>query len=65
MLEEMMRGYEQAFEGDVDEEPPRPAQVKAGLRSAVRRTWKNLAQERIENTKPTIPWESIFGRSHD
>ncbi|PTT31199.1 MULTISPECIES: DUF2252 family protein [Pseudomonas] len=60
MLEEMMRGYEQAFEDDVDKEPPRPAQVKAGMRSAVQRTWKHLAQERIESTKPTIPLGKHF-----
>lgn len=60
MLEEMMRGYEQAFEGDSDDEPPRPAQVKAGMRSAVARTWKHLAQERIEDTRPTIPLGKHF-----
>jgi len=60
MLEEMMRGYESAFEDDVDEEPLRPAQVKAGMRSAVQRTWKNLAQERIEDTRPTIPLGKHF-----
>lgn len=60
MLEEMMRGYELAFEGDVDKEPPRPAEVKAGMRSAVRRTWKHLAQERIEDTRPTIPLGKHF-----
>ncbi|MFS2157427.1 DUF2252 family protein [Pseudomonas sp. Pseusp122] len=61
MLEEMMRGYEQAFESKNDEEePPRPAQVKAGMRSAVQRTWKHLAQERIEDTKPTIPLGKHF-----
>ncbi|POA50010.1 DUF2252 domain-containing protein [Pseudomonas sp. MPR-ANC1] len=60
MLEEMMRGYEQAFEGDLDEEPPRPAQIKAGMRSAVQRTWKHLAEERIENSKPTIPLGKQF-----
>ncbi|TPG80285.1 DUF2252 family protein [Pseudomonas arsenicoxydans] len=60
MLEEMMRGYEQAFKDDVDEEPPRPAQVKAGMRSAVQRTWKHLAKERIEDTRPTIPLGKSF-----
>jgi len=60
MLEEMMRGYEIAFEQSVDEEPPRPAQVTAGMRTAVRRTWKHLAQERIENTKPTFPLGKHF-----
>lgn len=60
MLEEMMQGYEQAFEDSDDEEPVRPAQVKAGMRSAVQRTWKHLAQERIEDTRPTIPLGKHF-----
>lgn len=60
MLEEMMLGYEQAFEDDVDEEPPRPVQVKAGMRNAVQRTWKHLAKERIEDTRPTIPLGKHF-----
>ncbi|WP_296257190.1 MULTISPECIES: DUF2252 domain-containing protein [unclassified Pseudomonas] len=60
MLEEMMVGYELAFESTVDEEPPRPAQVKAGMRSAVQRTWKHLAEERIEDMRPTIPLGKHF-----
>lgn len=60
MLEEMMVGYEQAFENTGDEEPQRPAQVKAGMRSAVQRTWKHLAQERIEDMRPTIPLGKHF-----
>lgn len=60
MLEEMMQGYELAFEDGADEEPARPAQVKAGMRSAVQRTWKHLAQERIEDTRPTIPLGKHF-----
>lgn len=60
MLEEMMRGYELAFEANVDEDPPRPAQVKAGMRSAVQRTWKHLAEERFEGTRPTIPLGKHF-----
>jgi uncharacterized protein (DUF2252 family) len=60
MLEEMMQGYEQAFENNADQDPPRPAQVKAGMRSAVQRTWKHLAQERIEDSRPTIPLGKHF-----
>ncbi|MCH5518213.1 DUF2252 domain-containing protein [Pseudomonas syringae] len=60
MLEEMMQGYEEAFWGDDDEEPDRPAQVKAGMRSAVQRTWKHLAKERFEGTQPTIPLGKHF-----
>lgn len=60
MLEEMMLGYEQAFKDKPDEAPPRPSQVKAGMRSAVARTWKNLARERIESVRPTIPLGKHF-----
>ena len=60
MLEEMMVGYEQAFKDKPDEAPPRPSQVKAGMRSAVERTWKNLARERIESARPTIPLGKHF-----
>jgi hypothetical protein len=60
MLEEMMVGYEQAFKDKPDAAPPRPSQVKAGMRSAVERTWKNLARDRIENVRPTIPLGKAF-----
>ncbi|AHG41283.1 hypothetical protein N018_14205 [Pseudomonas syringae CC1557] len=60
MLEEMMQGYEQAFMNTGDEEPDRPAQVKAGMRSAVQRTWKHLAEERFEDMRPTIPQGKHF-----
>lgn len=60
MLEEMMLGYGQAFKDKPDEAPPRPSQVKAGMRSAVARTWKHLARERIESARPTIPLGKHF-----
>ncbi|MBD8493656.1 DUF2252 family protein [Pseudomonas syringae] len=62
MLEEMMRGYELAFETSLDQEPLRPQQVKAGLRSAVRRTWKHLAKERIAGGRMTLPLGKHFWR---
>ncbi|KPY82464.1 DUF2252 domain-containing protein [Pseudomonas syringae pv. tagetis] len=60
MLEEMMQGYEEAFLSNDDEEPVRPAQVKAGMRSAVQRTWKHLAKERFEDIQPSIPLGKHF-----
>ncbi|WP_342651510.1 DUF2252 family protein [Pseudomonas sp. REB1044] len=60
MLEEMMQGYAQAFEQSDDEGPERPAQVKAGMRTAVRRTWKHLARERMERVRPSIPLGKHF-----
>ncbi|RMP10959.1 hypothetical protein ALQ30_200618 [Pseudomonas syringae pv. persicae] len=55
-----MQGYEQAFMNTGDEEPDRPAHVKAGMRSAVQRTWKHLAEERFEGMRPTIPLGKHF-----
>jgi len=55
MLEEMMRGYRVAFSARAAEPMERPAQVATGMRTAVKRTWKHLARERIENARPTIP----------
>ena len=60
MLEEMMRGYELAFDAGNDAEPERPPQVKGSMRSAVQRTWKHLAKERIEHLRPTIPLGKHF-----
>ncbi|WP_191488250.1 DUF2252 family protein [Pseudomonas sp. FEN] len=60
MLEEMMLGYEQALLDETDHTPERPSQVKTSLRNAVKRTWKNLARERMENTKPSLPMGRHF-----
>ena len=60
MLEEMMRGYEQAFVDNSCDAPERPRQVKASMRAAVQRTWKHLARERVGNAKPTIPLNRNF-----
>ncbi|MDB6143816.1 MAG: hypothetical protein JWP80_2860 [Pseudomonas sp.] len=60
MLEAMIKGYEQAFAKGKCEAPERPSQVKGGMRTAVQRTWKHLARERIENERPTIPLGKSF-----
>jgi uncharacterized protein (DUF2252 family) len=60
MLEEMMRGYRVAFSAREVAPMERPVQVATTLRTAVRRTWKHLAQERIDNARPTIPLGKHF-----
>jgi uncharacterized protein (DUF2252 family) len=63
VLEEMVDGYERALAGRFDrrtEKNDRPKLVRAILERAIRRTWKNLAEERIEDTKPTIPLGKRF-----
>lgn len=62
MLESMVAGYESAFETDgaeVSLQAPRddkvPAVVRKLMRQAGRRSWKHLADERIEGLEPVIP----------
>jgi uncharacterized protein (DUF2252 family) len=63
MLEQMMGGYEQAFDpefGEKDGKKDRPETVHVVLNLAANRTWKHLAKERIEDTRPTIPLGKRF-----
>jgi uncharacterized protein (DUF2252 family) len=58
MLEQMMEGYERAFEdeiGDNKRKKERPESVHIVLNLAASRSWKHLAKERLEGTKPNIP----------
>jgi len=63
MLEQLIQGYTQAFadkaEGDsADNE--RPQAVETAMKDALKRKWKHLARERIEDTTPTIPLGKQF-----
>jgi uncharacterized protein (DUF2252 family) len=58
MLEHMMEGYENGLKVDPNRkkvEEPRPECIKVVMRRALGRTWKHLARERLEDTRPTIP----------
>ena len=66
MLEAIMDGYESAFDHDFDEADENvelPESVHVVMKRAARRTWKHLARERIEDTKPTIPLGKRFWRA--
>jgi uncharacterized protein (DUF2252 family) len=63
MLEEMMAGYERALvrrPRSGADLAPKPEPVKVVMRRAMRRTWKHLAKERLEDVKPTIPLGERF-----
>jgi uncharacterized protein (DUF2252 family) len=63
MLEAIMDGYESAFDHDFDEtegQPTQPESVKVVMERAAKRTWKHLAKERIEDTRPKIPLGKRF-----
>ncbi|MFC3109860.1 DUF2252 family protein [Undibacterium arcticum] len=62
MLEQLMEGYEQTFDDASAslEELEKPASVQVVMKRAMQRSWKHLAKERIQDTKPTIPLGKRF-----
>ncbi|MHB8384041.1 MAG: DUF2252 family protein [Candidatus Binataceae bacterium] len=62
-LEQLMEGYEQAFTddaGDADYQHRRPKAIKVAMKRSLRRSWKELAKERIEDIRPKIPLGKRF-----
>ncbi len=58
MMESMAQSYAQALRPDDaghEGEPPLPDPVHVVMRTAVARSWKHLARERLEDDSPTIP----------
>ena len=58
MLEQMMIGYQRALKGPRAQNlitSDRPESIKVVMRKATSRTWKNLAKERLDDMKPSIP----------
>jgi uncharacterized protein (DUF2252 family) len=63
MLEAIMDGYEGAFEHDFDEaedNPEPPEAVRLVMKQASARTWRHLAKERLDGTRPNIPLGKKF-----
>jgi uncharacterized protein (DUF2252 family) len=58
MLENMMAGYEQAFEEESrapDIQQDRPESIRIAMRRSLSRSWKQLAKDRIGDIDPMIP----------
>jgi len=65
MLERMIDGYEAAFTPETENEAPgasdnMPKSIRLLMREAAGRSWKHLADERIEGIAPTIPLGKRF-----
>jgi uncharacterized protein (DUF2252 family) len=60
ILEQMIEGYGQAMTKEGDDAGERPKSVGVVMKRAIARSWKHLARERIEDTKPTIPLGEKF-----
>jgi len=60
MIEQIVEGYEQSFGAVANAEEEWPGVVQAAMKAALKRKWKDLARERIEDTTPAIPLGRTF-----
>jgi uncharacterized protein (DUF2252 family) len=55
ILEQVIEGYQAALRQDADAIDDAPKSIQLVMKKSVARSWKHLANERLENQKPTIP----------
>jgi uncharacterized protein (DUF2252 family) len=60
ILEQVIEGYQSALRRDADAIDEAPKSVQFVMKQSMARSWKHLANERLEDTKPTIPLGSRF-----
>lgn len=60
ILEQMIEGYQRSLSRKLADSVERPAAVGLAMKSAIRRTWRHLAEERIKDSEPTIPLGNTF-----
>lgn len=60
ILEQVIEGYQAALRQDSDAIDDAPKSVQLVMKQSIARSWKQLANERLENPKPTIPLGSRF-----
>src|SRR4051794_6431939 len=61
MMEHMVEGYEQAIgKDDGADGTDRPRAVRLVMKRAINRSWEQLAQERLDDMRPTIPLGKRF-----
>lgn len=60
ILEQVVQGYQAALQSDADDITDAPKWMQLVARKSVGRSWKNLAEERLDDAKPTIPRGNKF-----
>jgi uncharacterized protein (DUF2252 family) len=60
MLEQMIRGYEEAMSDEDSDAPPEPDAVQLVRKQALGRKWRHLAKERLADLKPRLPLGAKF-----
>jgi len=60
MIEQLTQGYQEALGRDGPDFPEKPECVQLVMRKAVKRTWAQLAKERLKDARPNIPLGKAF-----
>jgi uncharacterized protein (DUF2252 family) len=60
ILEQVIEGYRAALRQDADTIEDAPDAVQHAMKQSIARSWKALAEERLEDQKPTIPLGAKF-----
>jgi uncharacterized protein (DUF2252 family) len=60
ILEQIIEGYRSALRQDADAIDEAPKSIQLAMKKSLARSWKQLANERLKNQKPTIPLGSKF-----
>ena len=60
ILEQVIEGYQSALRQEADTIEDAPSSIQLVMKRSVSRSWKALAEERLENKKPTIPLGAKF-----
>src|ERR1700734_1321802 len=60
ILEQVIEGYQAALRQNADAIDEAPKSIQFVMKQSIARSWKHLANERLENTKPTIPLGARF-----
>ena len=60
ILEQVIEGYRAALRQDADTIEDAPDAIRLVMKKSVMRSWKALAEERLEDKKPTIPLGAKF-----
>jgi uncharacterized protein (DUF2252 family) len=60
ILEQVIEGYQSALRQDADTIDEAPKSIQLVMKQSIGRSWKALANERLEDTKPKIPLGSRF-----
>ena len=60
ILEQVIEGYRAALRQDADAIDDAPKSIQLVMKKSMARSWKHLANERLEDRKPTIPLGAKF-----